>query len=162
MNEVTTVTPVSPTLQTTVGEPFTWLRQEIDRLFEGFGRPVRAAFDAGFSSFAPGPALELLENADSYRLTAEVPGLDGDDIGVSVADGVLTLSGELKDEREENDKDFILRERRYGSFERRITLPADADASDITAKIKRGVLTIVIGKDTDAASRTRKVTVEEE
>ncbi|MGG9078572.1 Hsp20/alpha crystallin family protein [Escherichia coli] len=55
-----------------------------------------------------------------------------------------------------------MRERRYGSFERRITLPADADASDITAKIKRGVLTIVIGKDTDAASRTRKVTVEEE
>lgn len=158
MNEITSVKPAAA-LQPSA-EPFAWLRQEIDRLFDGFGRPVRAALDAGFGSPVAGPAVELLENSDTYRLTAEVPALDRHDITVSVADGVLTLSGELKDEREGHDQGFMLRERRYGSFERRITLPADADPAAITAKVKHGVLTVMIGKDVGAASRTLKIAVE--
>ena len=162
MNEMTNVKPAKPVTTGNTSEPFAWLRQEIDRLFDGFGRPMRAAFDAGLGTFAPAPAMEMLENADSYRLTAEVPGLDGDDISVSLADGVLTISGDIKNEREEHDEGFMLRERRYGSFQRSITLPADADASDITAKVKRGVLTIMIGKDAEAASRTRVIKVEKD
>lgn len=162
MNEMTTLNPLTRTPQTGAAEPFVWLRQEIDRLFDGFGRPVRAALDAGWGSATPLPAIEMTENADSYRLTAELPGLDRDDIAVSVVDGILTLSGEMKNEREEKDRGFMLRERRYGAFERQIALPADADPDNISAKVKRGVLTIVIAKDAGAASRVRKIDIEKE
>src|SRR3546814_1082355 len=76
-----------------------WLRGEIDRLFEDFGRPASSIFSFGNRSpAAPVPAVELVDNGKAYRLTAELPGLSEQDIAVSIADGVLDISGEKKEE----------------------------------------------------------------
>ena len=167
MNDQTRV-PVStprsaPTfldLATQIGEPVSWLRTEIDRLFEDFGRPARGVFNFGARSPAPIPALDLVDDDKSYRLSAELPGLVGKDIEISIADGVLSISGEKKEQEERKEKGFLLSERRYGAFERQIALPSDVDPEGIKAQFKDGVLTVTLAKDEKAVSRTRKIAVE--
>src|SRR5437868_7124323 len=86
-------------LATQIAEPMGWLRSEIDRIFDDFGRPARSGFNFGpRSPLAPVPALEMVEDDNAYRLTAELPGLAEKDVEISVADGVLSISGEKKEE----------------------------------------------------------------
>ncbi|AMK22915.1 MULTISPECIES: Hsp20/alpha crystallin family protein [Sphingomonadaceae] len=142
-------------------EPVGWLRSEIDRLFDGFDSPARGLF-----SFAPRgplaivPALEMVDDEKAYRLTAELPGLDEKDVEINVADGVLSISGEKKETEERKEKGFLLSERRYGSFQRQIPLPADVDPEGIKAQFKDGVLSVTLAKDEKAAARTRKIAIE--
>lgn len=143
-----------------VSEPMGWLRSEIDRLFEDFGRPALSAFDFGMRSLAPMPALEMVEEGDAYRLTAELPGLSERDVEIKVADGVLTFSGEKKEASERQEKGFMLSERRYGAFERQIALPKDVDPDAIKAQVKDGVLTVTLAKDKKAEAHVRKIRVE--
>jgi HSP20 family protein len=161
MNDPTKV-PVSTLrdLATQISEPVSWLRTEIDRVFEDFGRPTRSVFNFGARSLAPVPALDLVDDGKSYRLSAELPGLADKDIEISVADGVLSISGEKKEQEERKEKGFLLSERRYGVFERQIALPSDVDPEGIKAQFKDGVLTVTLAKDKKAASRTRKIAVE--
>lgn len=137
-------------------EPMGWLRNEIDRIFE---TPNRRILSWPERDLTPVPALEMTENDANYRLSAELPGLAREDIEISVADGVLTLSGEKKEEKEENDKGFLLSERRYGAFQRQVALPSDVDPDGITAQFKDGVLTILLAKDQNSTKRTRKIDV---
>jgi HSP20 family protein len=141
-------------------EPMGWLRSEIDRLFDEFGRPARNAFDLGMRSIFPMPALEMIEKDDSYRLTAELPGLSEKDVEINVADGVLIVSGEKREASEKKDKGLMLSERRYGAFERQIALPKDVDPAAIKAQVKDGVLTVTLAKDKKVAANTRKIQVE--
>ena len=139
--------------------PLGWLRTEIDRLFDDFGRPARSIFNFGLNGFVPVPAVEMTEKDKEYRLTAELPGMKEDDVEISIAEGMLTLSGEKREEEERKDEGFLLSERRYGAFERRIALPADIDAGAVSAEFKKGVLTITLPKDAKAAERTRKIAI---
>ena len=138
--------------------PFGWLRSEIDRLFDDFS-PARSMFNFGLSGIAPVPALELTASEREYRLTAELPGLKEEDVDVSVADGVLTLKGEKREEQEQKNEGYLLSERRYGSFERRVSLPSDVDPEKISAEFKKGVLTITLPKDEQASGRSRKISI---
>jgi HSP20 family protein len=95
-----------------------------------------------------------------YRLTAELPGLTEKDIEISVADGVLSISGEKKEESERKQNGFLLNERHYGSFCREVALPSDVDPDAIKAQFKDGVLTVSIGKDQKAAKRARKIAID--
>lgn len=153
MNDVSTV-PAKRATATPLG----WLRTEIDRLFDDFG-PARSVFNFGMSGFAPVPALEMTSGDEQYRLTAELPGLKEDDVELSVADGVLTLKGEKRHEEEKKAEGFLLSERSYGSFERRVTLPSDVDFDKIDAEFKKGVLTITLPRSPEAAERTRKIAI---
>lgn len=139
--------------------PLGWLRTEIDRLFDDFGRPARSIFNFGLSGVAPVPALEMAEKDKEYRLTAELPGLKEDDVEISIADGTLLLSGEKREEEERKEEGVLLSERRYGAFERRIPLPADVDPDAVRAEFNKGVLTIMLPKDAQAAERTRKIAI---
>jgi len=141
-------------------EPFGWLRTEIDRLFEDFGGSARNVLNLGMRGLAPLPALDMTEEKTSYQLTAELPGLSEADIEISVADGALSISGEKKEETERKDKGFMLSERRYGAFERRIALPDDVDPDAIKARFKDGVLTVTMAKDEQAPARSRKIAIE--
>lgn len=152
-------TPV-PAKTTKIHEtPLGWLRTEIDRLFDDFGRPARSIFNFGAGGFAPLPALEMAEKDKEYRLTAELPGLKEADVEITIADGMLTLSGEKRDEEERKDDGYLLTERRYGAFERRIALPADINADAVSAKFSEGVLTITLPKDAKATERARKIAI---
>src|SRR3546814_16648124 len=99
---MTNQVPISGSKGTPVSQPrdrpMDWLRGEIDRLFEDFGRPASSIFSFGNRSpAAPVPAVELVDDDKAYRLTAELPGLSEQDIAVSIADGVLDISGEKKE-----------------------------------------------------------------
>ena len=148
-------------LATQMGDPMGWLRSEVDRLFEDFGRPARSVFNFGpRSPLAPVPALEMVEDDKAYRLTAELPGLAEKDVEISVVDDVLSISGEKKEEEERKEQGFLLSERRYGSFQRQIQLPEDINPDAIKAQFKDGVLTVTLAKDEKAAARTRKIAIE--
>lgn len=140
--------------------PMNWLRTEIDHLFENFGRPAAGIFNFdNRSSALPLPPVELVDDEKTYRLTAELPGLNEQDITVSVADGVLSISGERKEETDRKDKGYVYSERRYGSFHRQMVLPADVDQNGITADFKDGILTVTLAKDEKNVARSRKIEI---
>jgi HSP20 family protein len=140
-------------------EPLSRLRSEVDRLFDDFPFPLRSI---SFSRLMPtAPAIEIKETAKSYKITAELPGMEPDDVEVSFEDGMLRIAGEKKEEREENERGYRLCERRYGAFERLLDLPAAADDGDgIKAKFKNGVLTVTVQKDGKPERQPRRIAVE--
>ena len=137
-------------------EPFTQLRSEVDRLFESF--PFRLP-SMKLGRFASMPALEMSETEKSYKITAELPGIDPEEVEVTFDDGILRIAGEKKEEREENERGYRLSERSYGAFERAISLPPAADPATIDAKFKNGVLKITIAKDGDEKRNVRKIKI---
>ncbi len=153
--------PVSTTPRSLVsdGGPMGWLRGEIDRLFDDFGQPGRALFNFPARGAGPVPALELKDAGTEYRLTAELPGLAEKDVEIELRDDVLTISGEKKEESESKENGYLLSERRYGAFTRRIALPSDAKQDAITATFRDGVLTLTIAKNEESARRARKIEI---
>lgn len=140
--------------------PFARLRDEIDRLFDDFTfpRPARSIF--AFPAQAElAPVMDLTATEDGYRITAELPGVDTKDVDVEFADGVLTLSGEKREDSERKEDGYLVSERRYGSFRRQQTLPSDIDPDSISAKARDGVLTIEMKKDKAAKNRAKKIKV---
>jgi HSP20 family protein len=112
--------------------------------------------------FAPGPAgwqppVDLYETADAYVLTAEIPGLDRDDIDIQTGDGRLVLSG-MRQERPVACEQFHRLERGHGSFQRTFQLPLPIDHAAVTADLKNGVLTIRIPKLQASSSRRISIT----
>jgi HSP20 family protein len=120
------------------------LRREMDHLWDdyfGSGRRGLQPLQAEFS-----PAVDVTETAEAVVVKAEVPGMDAKDINISVTGEVLTITGEKKSEREEKEENYHLAERRYGSFSRAMTLPAEVNLDQIEAKYDQGVLTVTCPK----------------
>lgn len=138
--------------------PFGWLRGEIDRLFDDFG-PPRDIFDRAQREAGPAVAIEMTQTNKEYCLTAEVPGLHDADLEVTVADGLLTIAGNKREEREHKENGFLVSERRYGGFRRQIRIPTDVDVEKISAKVRRGVLAITLPKDIEASKSHRKIEI---
>lgn len=143
------------------GDPFRSFQREMDRLFEdfshSFGMPsLRETF--GEDRFLM-PRLDVDETEKAYEISVELPGIDEKDLEVSVADGVLTIKGEKKAESESKDKGRLHVERSFGSFQRTLSLPADADAEKIDAGFRNGVLKLTIGKTVETAPEARKITI---
>jgi len=149
-------------------EPLQTLRREIDRVFENFHRSV-SAFGRTRMEFDPlrllgggwgsTPPVNVIEMETAYELTAELPGMDENNIEVKVAGGVLTIKGEKKDEREEKSGDYVLSERRFGSIQRSIPLPEGVDLDRIDATFKKGILTVTMPKTPDAQKSERKIAI---
>lgn len=124
--------------------------------FDLLGRPSRMrdliGESAGSRAFAP--AIDVVENDDEFVITAELPGAKRDDITVELHDGVLTLRGEKKTERDEKRDHARYVERSYGSFSRSFSLPSNADGEKLAATFKDGVLSLRIPKREEAKPRT--------
>src|SRR5215472_7896397 len=156
----------SPALQS--WRPFERLRQEIDRLFEDFdggfrrwpaSRPLANVVPFWREEWPVAPAVDVAETEKAYEITVELPGLDEKNIEVKFADGVLTIKGEKKDEKEEKKKDYYVSERSYGSFQRSFQVPDDVDTDKIEATFKRGVLTVALPKSAEAQKAAKKIDV---
>lgn len=118
--------------------PLGQLRAEIDRWFEDVPAQLQQ-LQAGQIRFpVPSPAIDMTEADDSYQLTAEVPGIDAEDVQISVTDGMLRIAGEKREERAGSERDYSYSERSYGRFERELALPADADTGAIKARVNKG------------------------
>ncbi len=103
------------------------------------------------------PKVDIEEEENRYRLTAEIPGKKEDDIDVSVNDGVLTLSSEEKTEKKDEEQGYLVRERRESSFQRSFVLPKNADAAKIEANYRDGLLELDIPKKAESKPRSIKV-----
>jgi HSP20 family protein len=137
-------------------EPFSQLRSEVDRLSESF--PFRLP-RLKLGRFAMAPALEMSETDKSYKITAELPGMEPENVDVTFDDGILRIAGEKKEQREENERGYQLSERTYGAFERLIELPTAADPRTIGAKFKNGVLTVTVAKGGEEKKNLRRIEV---
>lgn len=113
--------------------------------------------DSTIATSAWTPAVDIVENEDNFLIEADVPGVDPKDIEVSMENGVLTLKGERESETKEEKEGYSRVERSHGSFYRRFSLPETADAENISASSKKGVLKITVGKKETA--KPKKVTV---
>lgn len=142
--------------------PFGDFRKQMDDLVENFFGGSRD--DGGnFLSLSRGtslsPAINVSENDNHMTLTAELPGLSEDDVELVVRDGVLTLKGEKKYEKKDDKEDVHVMERRYGSFQRMMTLPDRVDDSKISAKFDKGVLTVTMPKRAESKAASRKIDI---
>jgi HSP20 family protein len=131
--------------------PFSFLQQEIDRLFEGVTRNI-----PGLATTTM-PSMDISETDKAIEITAELPGLEKKDVELNVAENLLTIRGEKKNEREEKNKDYHLVERSYGSFSRSVELPAGVKVEDISAEIANGVLKVTVQKP--APKQTKQIEI---
>lgn len=132
----------------------TGLRDELDRLFD-FSLPTR---DSGlFSGWTP--ALDVFDEKEHLTVKVELPGLKKEDIELSLHDGVLTVSGERKNEREQKDGEAFRSERYFGRFQRSVTLPTPVDAAKVSAAYKDGILTVTLPKAEEAKPKQIEVSV---
>lgn len=141
-------------------EPFSKLRDEVEHIFDEFPARFPSLQSASRSAFSmPIPAVEMIENDQAYKISVEVPGIDIDDIDLSVQQDMLVLKGEKREEHSESDRSHSSSERTYGCFERHITLPADADVESIKANAKNGVLMIDIPRDKENKRSARSIPI---
>jgi len=136
-------------------------RKGIPSLFEtdDLDRFFNVAFGGARSPFGWGPPMDVRENDEGFVVTAELPGMTSDQVEVNVENGVLAISGEKIDEREEGDKNESphLVERRYGRFQRNFSLPRSIESAKVDANFENGVLTVSLPKA--AAAKARKITI---
>lgn len=151
--------------------PIEGLRQEINRLLDDFGRgywqPLRRSlfasgplvrraltWDTGIT-----PPVDVMESEKAYEIMAEVPGMDEKNIEVTVTDRILSIKGEKYEEKEEQKKEYYLRERRFGSVERSFSVPETVETDKIEASFKSGVLTLILPKKPEAQMLAKNVQV---
>ena len=124
------------------------LHRQMARLFaeafRGFGL-CSPALSSGFSGLLR-PSLDIEEAEKEYRITLEIPGVEKNDIELTFDDGVLYIRGEKQREQRKSEGAYHCVERSYGSFQRALNLPADADENRIGASFKNGILTVTLGK----------------
>jgi HSP20 family protein len=137
--------------------PLLSLRRDVDTMFNDLfrngGSPGSTNADLVF------PRVNLSENSETYRVTAELPGLSEKDVQVSFDSNLLLIAGTKVDEKDEKGRDYYRRERISGEFQRVIELPAAIDTSKAEATFSKGVLTVDVPKQPQSKSSRRTVEV---
>ncbi len=130
-----------------------------DRLFGDFfgGGLLRRLWPEAQGVYSP--RIDVKETVDAVKIAAEMPGIDEKDIDVSLHDGFLTISGEKKFVKEENELGYYRMERSYGCFTRDIPLPDTVETDKVAAAFKNGVLTITVPKSRKAIEHSRKIPI---
>ncbi len=117
------------------------LRRTVDRLFDN------ASPDRDWAQPSMwGLAVDMVENKDDFVVKASIPGIHPDDLDISYSDDTLTIKGEIKEDKEVKEDQYHMRERRYGSFVRSITLPTKIKGDKIEATYQNGVVTLRLPK----------------
>lgn len=143
-------------------DPFRELEDMSDRLNRMFGRSMLRRESSGkdaLTAFDWAPSVDIAETNEEYQITAELPEVKKEDLKVSVHDGVLQISGERKQEKEEKGKKWHRVERSYGSFMRSFTLPDNTDPQKVAADFKDGVLKVRLPKSAQAKPKAVEVKV---
>ena len=126
------------------------LHKDMDRLFEDFwkggGRhfgmttPWQSMMGQPMEYSAVMPQVDETEDEKAFHVRVELPGMDQDDVDITLSNGMLTIRGEKKREDEEKGKDFYRKERSFGAFRRTLPIPAEVDGKFIDAYLKKGVV----------------------
>ena len=129
----------------------------LNRLFRELYSPESPEEALTTTSFAP--PVDIYEDEHNITLKLEVPGIDERDIDVHIEGNTLTVQGERKIEKEENEENFRRIERQYGSFTRSFTLPGSVDLGQVSAHYDKGVLKIELAKKAEAKPKQIRVNV---
>ncbi|MEW6441947.1 MAG: Hsp20/alpha crystallin family protein [bacterium] len=133
------------------------LHGEIDRIFdEAVGRPVMRG-ETRTASWVP--TVDIHEDQDGVNLSADLPGMTQKDVKVNIDNGILTLSGERKLERENKKESYHRLERFYGSFSRSFSLPNTVNTEKVDARMEHGVLKIHLPKREEAKPKQIEIKV---
>ena len=131
------------------------LRNAIDRLFEDSFVQPRWGWMAPMS--AANLAIDMVETKDEVVVKAALPGVKPEQVEVTITGNTLTISGESKEESEVKEKDYIRKERHYGSFTRSVTLPSGLKADRADATFEDGVLTLKVPKSEEVKPKSIKI-----
>lgn len=140
-------------------EPLREIEDIVDRYSRAMGLPMMRSGDLGGNGEWC-PRVDISENDAAFQVRAEIPGVQKDDVKVTLDNGVLTLEGERRQEKEEKGLRFHRIERSYGNFIRSFTLPAEVDQEHLKAHFHDGLLEVEIPKSGERRSRCIQVPVE--
>ena len=146
--------------------PLMQFHDEIDRMFDSvfrnFGIPSLSQdnmFARTEQNMMLRPNVDIAANDKEYAITVEVPGVDEKDVRLELVGNTLVIKGEKKQESEKKEKDFYRVERSYGSFQRVLSLPEDANQEDIDAQFKNGVLTIIMPRKANSKPKGKVIDI---
>ncbi len=149
--------------------PFDDLHREIDRLFDDFGRgswlqslrPSRRGLETTLRRELGwrAPVVDISETDKTFEISAEMPGMDAKSVEVKLRNGNIVIKGEKREESEEKSKDYYLKERQFGAFERVFALPEGVDADRIEARFHNGVLTVALPKSAEAKKPEKTIAI---
>jgi HSP20 family protein len=131
--------------------------------FAEFGE-LRSRFDRMFDPWLDGherawtPAIDVVRDDGQLVVRADLPGIKPEEVKIEVEDDILTISGEHEERTEEKDKDYVRRERRYGSFSRSMALPAGVDAKKIRASTRDGVVEVTVPLPKEVSKEPVRIT----
>jgi HSP20 family protein len=134
-------------------EPFRRMEQMMDALWRGW--PSRFALDTTEPILRP--AMDVIENDNNLAVRLDLPGVKPDDVHVEVENNTLTISGEIAETRDEEAQRYHYRERRYGKFQRSLSLPNTLDTNKVEANFENGVLRVVVPKV--AQAQPKQITI---
>jgi HSP20 family protein len=145
-------------------DPFLALHREMNRLFDeafrGFGLPEGGA---GSEPFASGgvavPRIDVSETEQDLKVFVELPGVDQNDVEITLNDDVLSIRGEKKVEHENKQRNYHVMERSSGSFARSIRLPFTVNPDQVQASFKDGVLTVALPKPAETQQKERRIRI---
>ena len=142
-------------------DPFRELEEVSDRLNRMFARPATRAANGKETMIVADwtPSVDISETEGEYQIKAEIPDVKKEDVKVTLEDGVLTIQGERKHEKEEKGKKYHRIERSYGSFVRTFSLPDVIDEDKVKAEFKDGVLNLHLPKSEKAKPKAIDVKV---
>jgi len=139
------------------GSFYNEMHNMMDRFFDGFDIEPFGGSQLVTSEFMP--RVDVKENDKEIKVTAELPGMDENDIDVTLSNDSLTIKGEKKEETEDKGKGYYRTECRYGSFHRVIPLSAEVDEDKVKADFKKGVLKIRLPKTAEAQNSRKKIEI---
>ncbi|MBW1699703.1 MAG: Hsp20/alpha crystallin family protein [Deltaproteobacteria bacterium] len=148
-------------------QPFLALHEVMDRLFEDFFSRFERSVGEWQSPYqltgdilsTDWPRVDMCETDSEILITAELPGVNKDDIDVSISSDRVTIRGEKKGREEQTGRDYYRLERYYGSFQRSFILPCDIEDKKADASFKNGILTIRLPKSATALERIKKIPI---
>jgi HSP20 family protein len=141
-------------------DPLRELEDMSSRLNRFFGPPMRRQTDEDGMMFADwSPPMDIQETDTEYLVKTDLPDVKKEDVKVAIEDGILTVEGERKQEKEEKNKKFHRVERSYGKFVRKLAVPAEVDAQKVAADFKDGVLNVHLPKSPLAKPKSVDVKV---
>jgi HSP20 family protein len=131
-------------------------RKEMDRLWDRFGGETSLSKTFGD---VWSPSVDISETKDNFVVKVELPGLETNDVNVSISGDILTIKGQKKTEEEEKDEHFHCVERYSGSFQRVFQLPSGVKADQIEANFDKGVLNVTLPKVEEAKKKEIEIKV---
>ena len=140
-------------------DPYRLLQQGLDSMLTDISRGIGQADGNGAGDLLAGPRLNVEENDNEIRLTAELPGVSERDIQVTLDGDLLVIAGEKKQEEERDQGNLRIVERAFGRFRRSLRLPFTPEPDRVQASFKDGVLAITVPKAAEQRSRTRQIQI---